>query len=135
MAKSLSPLFPKNVFCLLGLYSTLLNVVSSAAINPTHGSLAANGNQCTDNSTWIGTGSSSVDCIGAVQKLYNAEVKPFSDTDFEFLSAKAPARSLPSMRTPRKYTVGESSLSSATPFPLSVPFEAKEGQKDHAPWR
>lgn len=72
----------------------------------------ANGKQCTDNSSWIGTGFSSIDCISAVQRLYNAEVRTFSDIDFEFLSEKAPARSLPSMRTPRKYTVREFSPTS-----------------------
>ena len=97
-----------HVFRITLLSPTLFNVAWSAAIslpqrNLTN-SLQANGNQCTDNPTWIGTGSTSVDCIGAVQKLYDSEVKTFSDIDFEFLSQKAPPRSIPSMHTPRKYT-------------------------------
>lgn len=111
MAKAHFRLSSDLVLCILVIFSTFFTVASSAAINLPHGNLTihstANGNQCTDSSKWIGTGSSSMDCIGAVQKLYNAEVKPFSDIDFEFLSPKAPARSLPSMRTPRKYTVGK----------------------------
>ena len=92
------------------LFPTLFKMAWSAAIGLPQRNLTTsfqtNGNQCTDNPTWIGTGSTSIDCIGAVQKLYNSEVKTFSDTDFEFLSQKAPPRSTPSMTTPRKYTHG-----------------------------
>ena len=92
------------------LFPILFNMAWSAANSLAQRNLTvsfqANGNQCTDNPTWIGTGSTSIDCIGAVQKLYNSEVKTFSDTDFEFLSQKAPPRSIPSMPTPRKYTHG-----------------------------
>ena len=102
--------FAIYVFRISVLFCTLINMASSAAINlPQRNlttSLSANGNQCTDNATWIGTGSTAVDCIGAVQRLYDSEVKTFSDIDFEFLSGRAPRRSLPSMRTPRKYTHG-----------------------------
>jgi len=66
-----------------------------------------NGNQCTDNATWIGSGSTSLDCIGAVQLLYNREVSYWKDQDFEFISEKVKGRSIPWQRTPRKYTVGE----------------------------
>ena len=99
-----------HVFRITLLSPPLFNVAWSAAISlPQRNlttSLLANGNQCTDNPTWIGTGSTSIDCIGAVQKLYDSEVKAFSDTDFEFLSQKAPPRSIPSMPTPRKYQYG-----------------------------
>lgn len=99
------------MFRLFIIFSTVINIALGAALNIQSASSAissaANGNQCTDKPTWVGSGSTSIDCIGAVQKLHDAEVKHFSDFDFEFLSEKAPARSLPSMRTPRKYTVGE----------------------------
>lgn len=96
----------------------LLDIASSAAISILHSNLteisAANGNYCTDDPTWISTypssigiGPSLVDCILAVTDLYRTEVKRFSGTDFEFLSEKAQARSLPSMHTPRKYTFGK----------------------------
>lgn len=111
MSFSYSHQYTIYVFRLSVLFSVFFNFAWSAAISITDGSLTtslrANGNQCTDNPTWIGTGSTSVDCIGAIQRLYDSEVKSFSDIDFEFLSPKAPARSLPSMRTPRKYTHGE----------------------------
>ena len=116
MATACSSVFRSHVFGVFVIFSTFSYLASSAAVSSLHRSLtidsSANRNQCTDNSTWIGTGSTTVDCIGAVQRLYDAEVKPFSDTDFEFLSEKAPARSLPSMRTPRKYTVGKCQCSS-----------------------
>ena len=100
-----------SILYLLILLYTPLYLASSAVINLPSSTLttnsAANGNQCTENATWIGTGATSADCILAVAKLYNAEVKQFSDTDFEFLTERAPSRSIPWMRTPRKYTVGE----------------------------
>lgn len=111
MAPAYLHILCNRVSGLLIIFFAFLNIASSAVLAIPHGNLsiasAPNSNQCTDNSNWIGTGSTSADCIGAVQQLYNEEVKTFSDIDFEFLSAKAPARSLPAMRTPRKYTVGE----------------------------
>lgn len=92
------------------LFPTLFNLAWSAAISLPQRNLTtsfqANSKQCTDSPSWIGTGSTSTDCIGAVQKLYDSEVKTFSDIDFEFLSQRAPPRSIPSMPTPRKYTYG-----------------------------
>lgn len=134
MTKATSHSFPTFVSRLLVLFSTCFNIASSAAISLPHSNLTtnsvANRNQCTDNPTWKGTGSSSIDCIGAVQKLYNAEVKSFSDIDFEFLSERAPARSLPSMRTPRKYTVGRSSPKYCDKLPpLSLPIKAEPSQR------
>ena len=113
MATACSSAFRSHVFSVFVIFSTVSYLASSAAISLTTDS-SANRNQCTDKSTWIGTGSTTVDCIGAVQRLYDVEVKSFSDTDFEFLSQKAPARSLPAMRTPRKYTVGKCRCSPQT---------------------
>ena len=67
----------------------------------------AGSNYCTDSSAWIGTGSSSVDCMAAVQRLYDTEVRFHQDADFEFISPRAPVRVQESMKTPRKYTVGK----------------------------
>ena len=111
MATSQLRVSSNDIFRLFVLFSTLLTIVSSTVIRAAHGNLttnvAVNGNQCTDSYAWIGTGATSADCDGAVQRLHDAEVTPFSDIEFEFLSEKASRRSIPAMRTPRKYTVGK----------------------------
>ena len=111
MSPAYSHLLPMYVVRIFVFFPTMLHMAWSAVVSLPQRNLTAsfqaNGNQCTDNPAWIGTGSTSIDCIGAVQKLYNSEVKTFSDIDFEFLSQKAPPRSLPSMPTPRKYAHGK----------------------------
>lgn len=67
-------------------------------------------NHCTSDSEWLASGYYSTDCMAAVQLLYIREVTAFKDQDFEFLSARVRARSLPWKRTPRKYTFGEPRL-------------------------
>ena len=47
------------------------------------------------------------DCKSAIELLNKVDVVFHGDTDFEFLSPKAKERLPDSMRTPRKYTVGE----------------------------
>lgn len=104
-------LFPIRVSRLAIFFCTFISIAWSTAINLSHvnlaTSIAVNGNHCIDNHTWIGTGTTAIDCIGAVQSLYDIEVKSFLDFDFEFLSGTALRRSLPAMRTPRKYTHGK----------------------------
>ena len=63
---------------------------------------------CTNNAKWRGTGSSIQDCNEAVKLLYDVEVTYFGAKNFDFLSVKARPRVQDWMRTPRKYTIGES---------------------------
>lgn len=131
-------LFPIRVSRLAVFLPTFISIAWSAAINISHVSLttstAANSNHCTDNHTWIGTGHTAIDCIGAVQNLYDIEVKSFSDFDFEFLSGTALRRSLPAMRTPRKYTHGKCPDIRSTNF-VSTRLRVLElnHRKEHAP--
>lgn len=131
-------LFPIRVSRLAIYLSTFISIAWSAAINIPYVSLttsiAANSNHCTDSHTWIGTGTTAIDCIGAVQSLYNSEVKSFSDVDFEFLSGTAPRRSLPAMRTPRKYTHGKCPDILPTKFVSTRPKILElNNRKEHAP--
>jgi len=90
-------------------FAATISLASSAAISHSSRNLTLSmpdGHQCTDNTAWIGSGSTNVDCIGAVQLLYHREVKHWKDQDFEFISEKVEGRSIPWQRTPRKYTVG-----------------------------
>ena len=99
--------------CVLLIPTILLQFASGAAINTTSSTnlSAIDTNFCTDDGTWTGTGTRKTDCMAAVQRLYDVEVKKHGDEDFEFLSvaawAKGAVSSIPPMQTPRKYAVGE----------------------------
>lgn len=99
----------------LTLFATLPPLVSTAAMisntpsprNLNLNTTTTNANYCTDSPTWVGAGSTRMDCIAAVQHLYDVEVKRYNWQDFEFLSERAKKREEDSMQTPRKYSVGE----------------------------
>lgn len=62
---------------------------------------------CTDDENWRGKDVTRQDCFAALGLFFRSEVVPHGNKDFEFLSARAIPRLADSMRTPRKYTVGE----------------------------
>lgn len=104
--------FQDFLFIVLSLAFTI-SLASSAALNVSSRNLklaTSNGDQCSDNITWFGSGMTSIDCISAIQLLYNREVAHWKDEEFEFISGKVPGRSIPWQRTPRKYAVGISLL-------------------------
>ena len=74
--------------------------------------------ECTPSIDWVGDGFNVEDCAAAIQSLYNVEVRKHGNTDFEFLLPGAiPYTSNPVMRTPRRYSVGQSWLRSCRPDP------------------
>ena len=65
--------------------------------------------ECTASIDWVGDGFNAEDCRAAIQRLYNVEVTKHGNTEFEFLLAGAvPYTSNPVMKTPRRYSVGQS---------------------------
>ena len=62
---------------------------------------------CTDDSSWKVEDTTRHNCFAAIGLLFRSEVVLHGNKDFQFLSARATQRSYDSMRTPRKYTVGE----------------------------
>ena len=85
-------------------------IVLTVATGVSSGNLTSgisNGEHCTDNYNWKGKDVTRQDCLAALGYLYRSEVVGHGDKDFEFLSARAMQRSGDSMRTPRRYTVGE----------------------------
>lgn len=65
--------------------------------------------KCTESSDWTGDGFNNENCRAAIQKLYNVEVAIHKQSEFEFLSPGAiPYTSNPVMKTPRRYSVGQS---------------------------
>ena len=85
-------------------------LASSAIVSQSSSNLGVVDKYCTNSAEWIGTDARSIDCIGAVQSLYAVEVQEYNKNDFEFLSQNAKARLKNSMRTPRKYALGETPL-------------------------
>lgn len=67
---------------------------------------------CIDDYNWKARDVTWQDCFAATTLLYTSEVGLHGDKDFEFLSARAIKRLGDSMRTPRRYTVGECENSS-----------------------
>ena len=67
----------------------------------------SNGDHCTDDYNWRGKDVTRQECLAALGLLYRSEVVGHGDKDFEFLSARAIQRLVDSMRTPRRYIVGE----------------------------
>lgn len=101
-------LFP-NVLFFAACLALTFNLASSAAGNLSSKILTLtemDANQCSNSISWFGSGLKSIDCIGAVQLLYDREVTYWKEQDFEFISAKVKGRSIPWQRTPRKYSVG-----------------------------
>ena len=85
-------------------------MVSTVAIGASSGNVSlgiSSDYYCTANLNWRGRGITKQDCKVAIELLYLEEVTFYGDKDFEFLSARAHQRSPDSIRTPRKYTVGE----------------------------
>lgn len=67
--------------------------------------------ECTPSVDWTGDGFNEESCRAAIQRLYNVEVTAHGRTEFEFLLPGAvPYTSNPVMKTPRRYTVGQSSF-------------------------
>ena len=65
--------------------------------------------ECTASTDWVGDQFNDEQCRAAIQRLYNVEVTKHGNTEYEFLLPGAiPYTSNPVMRTPRKYTVGQS---------------------------
>ena len=65
--------------------------------------------ECTRSIDWVGDGFNDENCRAAIQRLYNVEVTKYGNTEFEFLLPGAiPYTSNPVMKTPRKYSVGQS---------------------------
>lgn len=65
--------------------------------------------ECTPSIDWVGDGFNAEECRGAIQRLYNVEVTEHGNTEFEFLlPGTIPYTSNPVMKTPRRYTVGQS---------------------------
>ena len=63
---------------------------------------------CTDSIDWKGDGYSNSDCLAVIQRFFFVEVVEHGQKEFEFLSPGASGTSgLPTMQTPRRYTVGE----------------------------
>lgn len=68
---------------------------------------------CTDSMEWNNgdNGKDPADCRGAIEILWNAEVTRHRDEDFEFVMPKGAIKTdYPTMHTPRRYTVGSSTL-------------------------
>ena len=84
--------------------------IGASADNLTSG--VTNGYYCIDNYNWKAQDVTRQDCFAAIGLLYRSEVGLHGDKDFEFLSARAIKRLGDSMRTPRRYTVGECENSS-----------------------
>ena len=82
---------------------------------------------CTDESSWKLGDTTRHDCFAAIGLLFRSEVVQHGNKDFQFLSARATQRSVDSMRTPRKYTVGECIGSSQSGCALGWPL-TKEGK-------
>lgn len=65
--------------------------------------------ECTPSIDWVGDGFNTENCRAAIQRLYNVEVTKHGSTEFEFLLPGAiPYTSNPVMKTPRRYSVGQS---------------------------
>lgn len=85
---------------------------NSSDLNPSQsaGSKAKNNKPCvcTPEPSWVGTGFLKESCDSALLKMYLTEVARYNNRMLEFsaLGAVPPVPPL-SMRTPRKYTVGE----------------------------
>ena len=79
--------------------------IGASSGNVTSGN--SNDYYCTDDSRWKEKDTTRQDCFAAIGLLYRPEVARHGNKDFDFLSARATQRSDDSMRTPRKYTVGE----------------------------
>ena len=88
----------------------IFRIALTVAIGVSSGNVTSgisNGEHCTDDYNWKGKDVRRQDCLAALGHLYRSEVVGYGDKDFEFLSARAIQRSADSMRTPRRYTVGE----------------------------
>ena len=125
-----TPLSSWNRRALLWLFLTL-----SVAAIPTSYSLIRSGDDrpmCTNDYDWTGARYDPNDCLSAVERLEKTDLKFFKSIELEFLAPGATRRSsLPTIRTPRKYTVGSCTLVIAmlsTLPPWSLPGERKRRQ-------
>ena len=65
--------------------------------------------ECSPSIDWRGDEFNAEDCRAAIQRLYNVEVTKHGNTEYEFLLPGAiPYTSNPVMKTPRRYSVGQS---------------------------
>ena len=87
---------------------------------------------CTNDYDWTGAMYDPNDCLSAVQRLENTDLKFFKTIELEFLAPGATrTSSLPTIRTPRKYTVGSCTLVIAmlsTLPPWSLPGQRRRRQ-------
>lgn len=111
----------------------------SVAAVPTSYSLIRSGEDhpmCTKDYDWTGAMYDPNDCLSAVERLEKTDLKFFKSIELEFLAPGATRRSsLPTIRTPRKYTVDTCTLVIAmlsTLPPWSLPGQRRRRQP-HAP--
>ena len=91
--------------------AVLFQLTAGAAIRQINiTSLAYADAECTSSGDWVGYQLVAEDCNGAVNKLRNVEVGLHWLEQYEFLGIGAkPISKFRTMRTPRRYTVRESS--------------------------
>ena len=118
--------------CLASLW--LFLALSVAAV-PTSYSLIRSGEDhpiCTKDYDWTGAMYDPNDCWSAVERLEKTDLKFFKSIELEFLAPGATRRtSLPTIRTPRKYTVDSCTLVIAmlsTLPPWSLPGQKRRRQ-------
>lgn len=93
------------------LCSLIFNQLTAAAVIQRSNStqLKGSGQECTSSPEWLGPKLVVDDCAGTVNKFYNIEVLRHGRQQYEFLGVNAePEFKLPTMQTPRRYTVGKS---------------------------
>lgn len=90
-------------------------LASGATLNRPHSNTGGlmsitNHNVCIDDPSWVGA--VRTDCVGAIQQLYDVEVKHYKDRDLTFQSPNQPEKR-GAMVTPLRYTYGQSRCSLA----------------------
>ena len=91
----------------------LFLALSVAAFPTSSGLIRSSENHpmCTNDYDWTGAAYDPNDCLSAVERLENTDLKVFKSIEFEFLAPGATRRSsLPTIRTPRRYTVNSCTL-------------------------
>ena len=108
--------------------------LSVAAIPPSYSIIRSDEHHpmCTNGFDWAGAMYDPNDCLRAVERLEDTDLKFFKSIELEFLAPGATrTSSLPTIRTPRKYTVDSCTLVIAmlsTLPPLSLPGQTRRRQ-------
>lgn len=111
--------------CAISLPSLVLTIGASPMAS--NSSLSDDEHQpmCTNTFDWTGRVYNSNDCLDALHRLHDTDLKIYRTRELEFLAPGAEPRSnLPAIRTPRRHTVGSCTLVIAmlsTFPPLSLP--------------